>query len=154
MSEERTVRPIKWLVEPADIGVVGYRPEELPYGIQEGELVKLCRENKKETGFYASLGRDQVRFTDEEQPSKQPLGYTPNGELMGGSLVIDPSEIYFDVSTNKQDPKDYHVGSSDYSKHSIQPWDIWKEYELNPWDADIVKRVLRAKPQTLSLIHI
>lgn len=39
----------------------------------------------------------------------------------------------------------YNVGKSDYAKHSIQPWDIWKEYNLNPWDADIVKRVLRSK---------
>ena len=41
--------------------------------------------------------------------------------------------------------RDYNVGKSDYSKHAIQPWDIWKEYNLNPWDADIVKRVLRSK---------
>lgn len=39
----------------------------------------------------------------------------------------------------------YNVGKSDYAKHAIQPWDIWKEYNLNPWDADIVKRVLRNK---------
>ena len=39
----------------------------------------------------------------------------------------------------------YNVGKSDYSKHAIQPWDIWKEYNLNPWDADIVKCVLRTK---------
>lgn len=39
----------------------------------------------------------------------------------------------------------YNVGKSDYAKHSIQPWQIWKEYNLNPWDADIVKRVLRTK---------
>lgn len=39
----------------------------------------------------------------------------------------------------------YNVGKSDYAKHSIQPWEIWKEYNLNPWDADIVKRVLRTK---------
>lgn len=54
----------------------------------------------------------------------------------------------------------YNVGKSDYSKHSIQPWDIWKEYNLNPWDADIVKRVLRSKegePRTVAyekIIHI
>ena len=41
--------------------------------------------------------------------------------------------------------QNYNVGESDYSKHKIQPWDIWKEYNLNPWDADIVKRVLRSK---------
>lgn len=54
----------------------------------------------------------------------------------------------------------YNVGKSDYAKHVIQPWDIWKEYNLNPWDADIVKRVLRSKegePRTVDyekIIHI
>ena len=38
-----------------------------------------------------------------------------------------------------------NVGSSDYSKHIIQPWSIWLDYNLDPWDADIVKRVLRTK---------
>ena len=41
--------------------------------------------------------------------------------------------------------KDYNVGASDYATKKIQPWDIWREYKLNPWDADIVKRVLRNK---------
>ncbi len=40
----------------------------------------------------------------------------------------------------------HNVGQSDYSQHNIQPWDIWLEYRLNPWDADIIKRVLRKKP--------
>lgn len=39
----------------------------------------------------------------------------------------------------------YHVGESNYSNYNIQPWHIWEEYKLNPWDADIVKRVLRTK---------
>lgn len=43
------------------------------------------------------------------------------------------------------DIRDYNIGSSDYSRHKIQPWDIWEDYNLNPWDADIVKRVLRKK---------
>lgn len=43
------------------------------------------------------------------------------------------------------DHREYNVGNSNYSKYSIQPWDIWKEYKLNPWDADIVKRILRKK---------
>lgn len=42
--------------------------------------------------------------------------------------------------------RDHNVGESDYAKRKIQPWDIWLEYDLNPWDADIVKRVLRNKP--------
>lgn len=43
------------------------------------------------------------------------------------------------------DVRDYNIGESDYSKHKIQPWDIWLEYNLNPWDADIIKRILRTK---------
>ena len=42
--------------------------------------------------------------------------------------------------------REHNVGESDYAKHKIQPWDIWLEYRLNPWDADIIKRVLRRKP--------
>ena len=42
-------------------------------------------------------------------------------------------------------PRDYNIGESDYGTRKIQPWDIWLEYDLNPWDADIVKRVLRTK---------
>ena len=42
----------------------------------------------------------------------------------------------------------YNIGNSDYSRHIITPWMIWKEYDLNPWDADIIKRVLRTKEGT------
>lgn len=40
--------------------------------------------------------------------------------------------------------RDYDIGGSDYSRHRIQPRDIRLEYGLDPWDADIVGRVLRA----------
>lgn len=45
----------------------------------------------------------------------------------------------------KEDIRSYNIGSSDYAKHKIQPWQIWIEYNLNPFDADIIKRVLRKK---------
>ncbi len=41
--------------------------------------------------------------------------------------------------------RSYNVGNSDYSRHVIQPWSIWIDWNLNPWDADIIKRVLRTK---------
>ena len=47
--------------------------------------------------------------------------------------------------STSENVQSYNVGKSDYSKHKIQPWNIWLEYNLNPWDADIVKRVLRTK---------
>ncbi len=48
----------------------------------------------------------------------------------------------------RHDVRSFNVGESDYSSHGIQPWDIWIEYGLNPFDADIVKRVLRTKVQS------
>ena len=41
--------------------------------------------------------------------------------------------------------RSHNVGDSDYAKHKIQPWDIWLNHFLNPWEADIVKRVIRRK---------
>lgn len=49
------------------------------------------------------------------------------------------------LKTTEESCQSYHIGKSDYSRHVIQPWNIWLEYGLNPWDADIVKRVLRTK---------
>lgn len=43
--------------------------------------------------------------------------------------------------------RDYNVGTSNYSQHVIQPWTIWQDYSLNPWDADIIKRILRTKQE-------
>lgn len=62
--------------------------------------------------------------------------------------------------STSENVQSYNVGKSDYAKHAIQPWDIWKEYNLNPRDADIVKRVLRTKegedrkPDYEKIIHI
>ena len=50
-----------------------------------------------------------------------------------------------DVIQQAEDVRSYNVGKSNYSKFKIQPWDIWLEYNLNPWDADIIKRTLRNK---------
>ena len=50
--------------------------------------------------------------------------------------------------------RDYNIGDSDYAKHKIQPWDIWLEYNLDPWRADIVKRVLRKKTREDSILDL
>ena len=56
-----------------------------------------------------------------------------------------PEPVLDSEPDNLIDPRDYNVGASDYSEHGIQPWDIWLEYKMNPWDADIIKRMLRTK---------
>lgn len=78
---------------------------------------------------------------------KRTMCPNPLGLIVTGEYIKAPDE----VRTVKREPKadnvrDYNVGASDYAKHKIQPWDIWLEYKLNPWDADIIKRVLRDKP--------
>ena len=51
-----------------------------------------------------------------------------------------------DSELEEFDTREFNVGNSDYSKHTVQPWDVWKAYpNMNPFDADIIKRVLRTK---------
>lgn len=53
---------------------------------------------------------------------------------------------YLGVINDSQDNiRRNNVGNSDYSKHIIQPWSVWLDWNLNPWDADIVKRICRHK---------
>ena len=53
-------------------------------------------------------------------------------EMLG---IIDSSQV-----------RTANEGNSDYAAHTIQPWSIWLDYkDLTPWDADIIKRVLRTK---------
>lgn len=49
------------------------------------------------------------------------------------------------INDENNNVRNYNVGNSDYSNHIIQPWSIWLDWHLNPWDADIIKRVLRNK---------
>lgn len=53
--------------------------------------------------------------------------------------------IIHDNSEDSVDIRSFNIGKSDYAKHTLQPWSIWLDYNLNAWDADIVKRVLRTK---------
>ena len=49
------------------------------------------------------------------------------------------------INENDNIVRNHSIGTSDYSNHIIQPWSIWLDWHLNPWDADIIKRVLRNK---------
>ena len=48
-----------------------------------------------------------------------------------------------------KEARNYNVGSSNYSSmpKGYQPWDLWKIFHMNPWDADILKRLLRTKAE-------
>lgn len=49
------------------------------------------------------------------------------------------------INEKENNVRNYNIGSSNYSNHIIQPWSIWIDWNLNPFDADIIKRVLRNK---------
>ena len=61
-------------------------------------------------------------------------------ELLHLGIINEENQENNDVRT-------FNVGTSDYSAHIIQPWSIWMDYDLNPWDADIIKRCLRTKAE-------
>lgn len=58
------------------------------------------------------------------------------------------------------DVRQSNVGESNYSEHTVQPWSVWIDWNLNGWDCDIVKRVLRTKKgeerakDYIKIIHI
>lgn len=49
------------------------------------------------------------------------------------------------INNQNDNTRTYNVGDSDYAEHLIQPYSIWIDWNLNPWDADIVKRICRRK---------
>lgn len=67
--------------------------------------------------------------------------------LTNPKTELDPTLIQKlkELGIINSDIRQYNVGESNYSQHLIQPWNIWIDWDLNPFDADIVKRVLRTK---------
>ena len=50
---------------------------------------------------------------------------------------------------NAKNIRNYNVGSSNNTSmpKEYQPWDLWKIFHMNPFDADILKRLLRTKTE-------
>lgn len=71
-----------------------------------------------------------------------------NSDLVREDSVAIPVGLFVELDRLGLIPnrvREHNVGASDYSRHLIQPWAVWQCYKLNPWDADIVKRILRTK---------
>ena len=109
----------------------------IPLAFQEqliilGVVNKSQRYNGRDYKVSINLVKENITISDAPM-------YAP--------LAVD-NKIPWDGKENTIPVRSYNVGKSDHSKHKIQPWDIWLEYKLNPWDADIIKRVLRTKEDT------
>ena len=82
---------------------------------------------------------DNNEYTEESEPVRNPqveIDWSLYQELKRLGIIREHVD---------EDVRSFNVGNSDYSKHLIQPWTIWQAYNLNAWDADIIKRVLRTK---------
>lgn len=66
-------------------------------------------------------------------------------EILAQVPTVDSSDARPVLTGSPSGTRNYHIGESDYSEHPIQPWDVWINFALNPWDGDIVKRILREK---------
>lgn len=75
-------------------------------------------------------------FNESQSNPQIKIDWTLYKELKRIGIIHDPSE---------DDVRSFNVGASNYSKHIIQPWSIWIDWNLDPWDADIIKRTLRDK---------
>lgn len=72
-------------------------------------------------------------------------GITLQSIIENNNSIIDKLFEYGILKSAEDSCRDFNIGDSNYAKHIIQPWAIWQDWNLNPWDADIIKRTLRTK---------
>ena len=75
--------------------------------------------------------------------NKEPINFYPEEQVDDTTLKAWKTQI------NTESIRNHNVGNSNYAKMpaGYQPWDLWKVYHMNPWDADILKRLLRTKAE-------
>ena len=95
-------------------------------------------------GSYNSIICKITKHLDDFSGNFQPMKAEPQPEH-SRLLDEDTYKTLQRLGILDTSVRAYNRGTSDYSQHIIQPWAIWQEYNLNPWDADIVKRILRTK---------
>lgn len=105
------------------------------------DILKECEEYDPEVGLDVD-DIDIVGFPDNLNNSNLRSFVQLNRETIAKLVSIGV------LKTQSDSCRDYNVGKSNYSVHVIQPWAIWQDYSLNPWDADIVKRILRTKQES------
>lgn len=115
------------------------------------ETPKMTIDHRLKTQHFFTTG---VRWAESQLVHKpdDPEGITAEelehqlyGARFGSQIPKDLYDKFVALGLTGGETRDHNVGASDYSKHVIQPWSIWQDYNLNAWDADIVKRVLRTK---------
>ena len=75
--------------------------------------------------------------------NQETINFCPEEQVDDATLKSLKTQINTGIIRN------HNVGNSNYAKmpSGYQPWDLWKVYHMNPWDADILKRLLRTKAE-------
>lgn len=63
------------------------------------------------------------------------------------NIIKEECRITSQIET--EEIRNHNIGNSNYSSmpKGYQPWDLWKIFHMNPFDADILKRLLRTKTE-------
>ena len=75
-----------------------------------------------------------------------------NDSLCGGTVKwqeVPNPELTQENEINNTDGKRKQIGGDHYAKHTIQPWDIIREYELDYFEGSCLKYLLRRKNNRL-----
>ena len=102
----------------------------------------------KEVSVYEAFEHcipDGMRYNKELDKLVPDVISASNEYCSGIKVEQEPVKSYVKKIKNH---RDYNIGSSNYASMKIQPWDVWKDWKLDPWDADIVKRISRTKEIT------
>ena len=115
---------------------------------RQGEVLFCFTDVEKEQGCVIDFGDFQTPFQACDlqlvEAASEPADDTP-APVSGRVIGEDIYKALMRLGILDTSVRSYNRGASDYSQHIIQPWSIWLDYNLNPWDADIVKRILRTK---------
>lgn len=144
-------RPKSDTKAPEESGSIGIGPleaSEVPVSKDTRSLLcEFCLFGPYEVCPQVCISGDAFKAKSSKEKSEEvQMIQMPDDSTVevGGKVYTGgnskPSEI-----KPEEDSRSYNVGYSDYAQHKIQPWDIWEEYNLNPWEADIIKRILRKK---------
>lgn len=112
----------------------------------EHDLEELRNDKYGHDEIVSDLKESCREKIDWLEAFKKRMEQEPNDDTVNSRLLDeDTYKALIRLGVLETSVRSYNRGSSDYSRHIIQPWTIWQDYDLNPWDADIVKRILRTK---------
>ena len=114
-------------------------------GFEQIELFNNYKSVHKEASIYEAIPElipEGMRYNKELDKLVPDVISVSDEYCSGIKVEQEPVKSYVKKTENH---RDYNIGSSNYASMKIQPWDVWRAWNLNPWDADMVKRIARTK---------